>query len=427
MAEPGDVLPRAAGIELLLQTEPELARALERSYPPSSEGMAVTPFDDDDEYMLAAELRFTLTSLHLQALCTLRTLAVGGNRRPIYADRYGEGNDSACSPTETAQRVRALREMRDKHAAAMEERLGATSKVPRVVAVADAYGLSQVEASVRELLVLQPSVPKCCNPQCPSAATPMWCQCCSPSRPGCNSTCPGCNPMCSQVLELLVLQRSHRTALFASCLQAVDEGYDAHAVVPTLSGASSLQLAAFFEEERLHVKEGVVVIDEDYSSRKTASISTEARDALSLSLSLRPSPSLPLRLSRSLSLRLSPSLSLRLSPSLPLSPSPSRSRSLAPTLPPNQACDAIVHGLLPRLDSCRMMTSACRMMTSMTSCTPGGDAGSGGAGGAGGGGGGAARQGKRAKAARAKLEKLRLKLSGTTLLQVRVGVGVGVA
>ena len=231
--------------------------------------------------------------------------------------------------------------------------------------------------------------------------------------------------MCSQVLELLVLQRSHRTALFASCLQAVDEGYDAHAVVPTLSGASSLQLAAFFEEERLHVKEGVVVIDEDYSSRKTASISTEARDALSLSL--RPSPSLPLRLSPSLSLRLSPSLSLRLSPSLPLSPSPSRSRSLAPTLPPNQACDAIVHGLLPRLDSCRMMTSACRMMTSMTSCTPGGDAGSGGAGGAGGGGGGAARQGKRAKAARAKLEKLRLKLSGTTLLQVRVGVGVGVA
>jgi hypothetical protein len=403
MAEPGDVLPRAAGIELLLQTEPELARALERSYPPSSEGMAVTPFDDDDEYMLAAELRFTLTSLHLQALCTLRTLAVGGNRRPIYADRYGEGKDSACSPTETAQRVRALREMRDKHAAAMEERLGATSKVPRVVAVADAYGLSQVEASVRELLVLQPSVPKCCNPQCPSAATPMWCQCCSPSRPGCNSTCPGCNPMCSQVLELLVLQRSHRTALFASCLQAVDEGYDAHAVVPTLSGASSLQLAAFFEEERLHVKEGVVVIDEDYSSRKTASISTEARDALSLSLSLRPSPSLP------------------------LSPSRSRSRSLAPTLPPNQACDAIVHGLLPRLDSCRMMTSACRMMTSMTSCTPGGDAGSGGAGGAGGGGGGAARQGKRAKAARAKLEKLRLKLSGTTLLQVRVGVGVGVA
>jgi hypothetical protein len=171
MAEPGDVLPRAAGIELLLQTEPELARALERSYPPSSEGMAVTPFDDDDEYMLAAELRFTLTSLHLQALCTLRTLAVGGNRRPIYADRYGEGKDSACSPTETAQRVRALREMRDKHAAAMEERLGATSKVPRVVAVADAYGLSQVEASVRELLVLQPSVPKCCNPQCPSAAT----------------------------------------------------------------------------------------------------------------------------------------------------------------------------------------------------------------------------------------------------------------
>ena len=119
--------------------------------------------------------------------------------------------------------------------------------------------------------------------------------------------------MCSQVLELLVLQRSHRTALFASCLQAVDEGYDAHAVVPTLSGASSLQLAAFFEEERLHVKEGVVVIDEDYSSRKTASISTEARGALSLSLSLRPSPSLP------------------------LSPSPSRSRSLAPTLPPNQA------------------------------------------------------------------------------------------
>ena len=76
----------------------------------------------------------------------------------------------------------------------MEARLGATSPPPRVVAVADAYGLSQVEA---------------------------------------------------EVLELLVLQRSHRTHLFASCLQAVDEGYDAHAVVPTLSGASSLHLTAY--------------------------------------------------------------------------------------------------------------------------------------------------------------------------------------
>eukprot|EP00964_Phaeocystis_antarctica_P116454 scaffold80407_cov63-Phaeocystis_antarctica.AAC.4 len=70
MAEAGDawLLARAAGIELLLQTEPELARALERSYAPSSEeGVTATPFDDDDDYMLAAELRFTLTSLHLQA------------------------------------------------------------------------------------------------------------------------------------------------------------------------------------------------------------------------------------------------------------------------------------------------------------------------------------------------------------------------
>ena len=67
MAEPRDawLLPRAAGIELLLQTEPELARALESSHRPSSEGKTVTPFDDDDDYMLAAELRFTLTSLHL--------------------------------------------------------------------------------------------------------------------------------------------------------------------------------------------------------------------------------------------------------------------------------------------------------------------------------------------------------------------------
>jgi len=70
MAEAADawLLARAAGIELLLQTEPELARALERSYSPSSEeGMTATQFDDDDDYMLAAELRFTLTSLHLQA------------------------------------------------------------------------------------------------------------------------------------------------------------------------------------------------------------------------------------------------------------------------------------------------------------------------------------------------------------------------
>ena len=96
-----DVLARAAGIDLLLQTEPELARALERSCSPSSEGSTATPFGDD-EYMLAVELRFTLTALHLQAVSTLRTLAVGGNRRPIYADRSRDfGYSSACSPTET--------------------------------------------------------------------------------------------------------------------------------------------------------------------------------------------------------------------------------------------------------------------------------------------------------------------------------------
>ena len=131
----------------------------------------------------------------------------------------------------------------------------------------------------------------------------------------------------------------------------MDDGYDAHAVVPTLSGASSLQLAAFFEEERLHVKEGVVVIDEDYSSRKTASISTEG-------------------------------------------------------------CDAIVHGFEARLDGCRLSLDSCRE----TNGKPDGGTG----GGAGGGGAARARQerqAKAAKAARAKLEKLRLKLSGTTLLQ----------
>ena len=57
MADRGaDVLARAAGIDLLLQTEPELARALERSCSPSSEGSTATPFGDD-EYMLAVELR----------------------------------------------------------------------------------------------------------------------------------------------------------------------------------------------------------------------------------------------------------------------------------------------------------------------------------------------------------------------------------
>ena len=101
-----EVLARDAGIDLLLQTEPELARALERSCAPSSssEGSAATPFGDD-EYMLAVELRFTLTALHLQAVSTLRTLAVGGNRRPIYEDAPACSRDAgyswACSPTET--------------------------------------------------------------------------------------------------------------------------------------------------------------------------------------------------------------------------------------------------------------------------------------------------------------------------------------
>ncbi len=101
-----EVLARDAGIDLLLQTEPELARALERSCSPpsSSEGSAATPFGDD-EYMLAVELRFTLTALHLQAVSTLRTLAVGGNRRPMYEDAPACSRDAgyswACSPTET--------------------------------------------------------------------------------------------------------------------------------------------------------------------------------------------------------------------------------------------------------------------------------------------------------------------------------------
>ena len=121
-----------------------------------------------------------------QAISTLRTLAVGGSRRPIYADRADEASlgptPSACSPSETALRVRALREMRDRHAAAMAERLGATSKVPRVVAVADAYGLSEVEASVRSS----------CNLICPGC-NPV-CRVCNPMCPGCNPMCPGCNP-----------------------------------------------------------------------------------------------------------------------------------------------------------------------------------------------------------------------------------------
>ena len=216
-------LPRqdAAGIELLLHAEPELASALHRT--------PTAPFDGDDDYLLAAELGFTIQSLHLQALGTLRSLVVGGGRQPIYADRAGGDElSSACSPTETAQRVATLRAMRDIHAAAMARRLARTTVLPRVVAAADAYGLSAAEASV---------------------------------------------------LELLVLQRCHRTALFASCLQHVAEDQ----VLTTLSGATSLELAAFLDEERSHVKEGVVLVEEDYGT-KTASLSAEAcrRSRLSL-------------------------------------------------------------------------------------------------------------------------------------------------
>jgi len=252
-------------ILLLLETEPDFAGAYACT--------PTEPFASDAEYLIASELRFTLQSLYVQALGTLRCLVVGGSRRGIYADDPA----SACSPTETAARVSTLRSMRDAQAACMRSRLGVTPHAPRVVAVAEAYAMSEVEASV---------------------------------------------------LELIVLQRCHRTVLFANCLQAVDAGYDSdHMVVPTLSGASSLQLAAFFEEERPHVKvrarrhsthlldparrrprprsrhrtpahprrrpplrvqEGVVVIDEDYSSRQTASISTEACDALVHGLRARP-------------------------------------------------------------------------------------------------------------------------------------------
>ena len=87
---------RAIGVEPVLRSARD-GRACDHVLfcaPPS-------PFGDD-EYMLAVELRFTLTALHLQAVSTLRTLAVGGSRRPIYADRSRDaGYSSACSPSET--------------------------------------------------------------------------------------------------------------------------------------------------------------------------------------------------------------------------------------------------------------------------------------------------------------------------------------
>ena len=232
-AAPTDAAKPDAHLLLLLHTEPCFAGVLNRK--------PTEPFDNDHDYLAAAELRFTLQSLYVQALSTLRAMVVGGSRSAPYADCIkptADRSTQACSPSETAARVASLKALQEAHAACCASRLALTSPAPRVLAVAEAYALSEKEATV---------------------------------------------------LELLVLQRSHRTSLFSSCLMGDGFGVDSEdALVPTLSGVSLLEMAAFFEEERPHVKEGVVIIDEDYGGRKSSSLSTEACDAIVNGLRDRP-------------------------------------------------------------------------------------------------------------------------------------------
>ena len=188
------------------------------------------PFDDDREHLLAAELHFTLQSLYVQALSSLRTQVVGCGRSPPHKEKSPAAAASPeCTPGETAARVAAIKEMQRSHAATCVARLELTSPPPRVLSVAAAYALSEKEAVA---------------------------------------------------LTLLVLQRSHRTALFSGCLGSDSFEADQALLPALLCDASSLELAAFYDEERPHIKEGIIHVDEDYSSRQTASLSFEACDAI---------------------------------------------------------------------------------------------------------------------------------------------------
>lgn len=182
-------------------------------------------FEAETDFWLAVELKFCVAALHVAALQSLSTASVGRNGSACAATG---SNGRRCSPSDLAARVRELAAVRDNLKACMQARLAVSSKLPLAIQLARAYRLSEVELDVFLLLVL--------------------------------------------------IQSGHRSDTFtAVCLAEVDEGVGDATLVRKLCRMSALQLSAFLDEERLHVKDGIVVPkDDDYASARCFSVSAEA-------------------------------------------------------------------------------------------------------------------------------------------------------
>jgi hypothetical protein len=205
---------------LLLRADESLASQAERG--------ADEPFENEQAFWLATELRFCVVALHFTALQSLRSALVGG-ARGIHG--MSSARDSPCSPEEAAQRVNQLATLRQQLVELSASRLTATCKEPLAIQLAKSYGFTPVE---------------------------------------------------QDVLLLLVLLQGHHSELFASiCMEDADDGLGDAKLLRTLTGMTALELTTFLEEERVHSKEGLLQLKEDdFSPQRSVSVPPEVCEVL---------------------------------------------------------------------------------------------------------------------------------------------------
>ena len=227
MATPPTTADHDWVVTLLLRTDARLAallNALAQEAPPK-------PFASNDDYTLFAELRFLVAGLHKQCLSSMRTAVVGGGRHTTGATMQQGTGVTPCAPADLAGRVDALQRLKRQLDVQSSTRLALTGWRPRAARVADAYALSPREADA-----------------------------------------------------MLFLQLLHipATDLWSTIFEDMEEGTAELRLLRDVVGLSAIEAHAFAEEQRLHIKEGVVQVREDdfAPGKRSASLSIEAVEML---------------------------------------------------------------------------------------------------------------------------------------------------
>jgi SpoVK/Ycf46/Vps4 family AAA+-type ATPase len=227
-------------VELLLRTDASLASELDKAEAYASGGNA-EPYTSDRCYLAAAELRLLVRCLSLHALGALRVSLVGGRAMSGATIQPDDGPTTLCAPAHLANRVSELQKLLVRLETFDERRLvevGPDGWKPRIVRVSAAYQFSPCEVSA---------------------------------------------------FLLLILMQQHTSSVWDVVFEDVPNEEvgtaDAH-VLRDVCGLSAVQVGRFFEEERLHIKEGIVHVKEDEFTpgKKTASMMNEAVEVLTCGL-----------------------------------------------------------------------------------------------------------------------------------------------